>query len=259
MHRRSFITSAAGAGLTPMVAASTAKKMILELTWYRLRNSQDQQMARTADFLSKVYLPAAARAGIGPVGLFSSMLAEQGPFLLTLAGHAGLGAMETGWRKLDEDKEYQKGLAAYNALPGLGYQRIERWLLRGFDSLPGIEVPSMEGRKTARVYELRVYESNNLETLQRKIKMFDDGELAIFRRLGMVPVFFGETLVGSNMPNLTYLVGFDDLASREKIWRDFGNDPEWQKMRVLPGLSDAEIVSNISVSFLRPLAASQIR
>ena len=93
----------------------------------------------------------------------------------------------------------------------------------------------------------------------RKIKMFDDGEAAIFKRLGMMPVFFGRTLIGQNLPNLTYMLAFDDLASRDKLWRDFGSDPEWRKLRAQPGLSDAEIVSNISNSILRPLAFSPIR
>ena len=36
-------------------------------------------------------------------------------------------------------------------------------------------------------------------------------------------------------------------------------DPEWQKLRATPGLTDPEIVSNISNSILRPLAFSPIR
>jgi hypothetical protein len=89
--------------------------------------------------------------------------------------------------------------------------------------------------------------------------MFDDGEIAIFRRLGMSPVFFGQTLIGGNMPSLTYMLAFDNLAAREKAWQAFSQDAEWQKMRVQPGLSDAEIVSNISNSILRPLPGSDIR
>ena len=36
-------------------------------------------------------------------------------------------------------------------------------------------------------------------------------------------------------------------------------DLEWQKLRARPGLSDAEIVSNIHSAILRPLANSPIR
>ena len=39
----------------------------------------------------------------------------------------------------------------------------------------------------------------------------------------------------------------------------FGADPEWKKLRATPGLSDAEIVSNINNAILRPAANSMIR
>jgi hypothetical protein len=48
-------------------------------------------------------------------------------------------------------------------------------------------------------------------------------------------------------------------SPRDKAWAAFGQDPDWQRMRALPGLSDAEIVSNISNAILRPLAGSDIR
>jgi hypothetical protein len=55
------------------------------------------------------------------------------------------------------------------------------------------------------------------------------------------------------------MLAFENLAAREKAWQTFAQDPEWQKMRVTPGWADAEIVSNISTSLLRPLAGSEIR
>jgi hypothetical protein len=72
-------------------------------------------------------------------------------------------------------------------------------------------------------------------------------------------VFFAETIVGRNLPNLIYMLTYDDLAARDKGWKAFGADPEWAKLRGQPGLSDAEIVSNISNQLLRPLPFSSIR
>jgi hypothetical protein len=89
--------------------------------------------------------------------------------------------------------------------------------------------------------------------------MFEEGEIALFRKLEMRPVFFGETIVGRDMPNLTYMLAFDDLAAREKAWNTFASHPEWNKMKSQPGLSDGEIVSNISNWIVRPLAFSQIK
>jgi hypothetical protein len=55
------------------------------------------------------------------------------------------------------------------------------------------------------------------------------------------------------------MLAFDDLSHREQAWKAFAGDPEWQKLRATPGLSDAEIVSNISSAILRPLPFSPIR
>jgi hypothetical protein len=167
--------------------------------------------------------------------------------------------MEQQRAKLSADAEYKKALTAYNAQPGLNYERIDSMLGRAFASVPEMIVRTDVTGRTGRVFELRRYESNNATTLARKIKMFESGEIAIFRRLGMRPVFFAETIVGARMPNLVYMLSFDDLASREKLWKAFGSDPEWQKMRVVPGDTDAEIVSNISVSLLQPLSFSPVR
>ena len=82
--------------------------------------------------------------------------------------------------------------------------------------------------------------------------MFNSGEAGIFQRLGMSPVFFGETIVGRNQPSLTYMLSFENLAAREQLFSKFGADPEWKKLRATPGLLDSEIVSNISNAILRP-------
>ncbi len=38
------------------------------------------------------------------------------------------------------------------------------------------------------------------------------------------------------MPNLTYMLAFDDLAAREKCWSEFSADPQWQKLRTTGGI-----------------------
>ena len=83
--------------------------------------------------------------------------------------------------------------------------------------------------------------------------------MQIFQRLGMRPVFFGATIVAPKQPNLIYMLSYDDLAARERLWRAFGSDPEWKKMSTVPEMSDAEIVSNITNVILQPLTFSAIR
>jgi hypothetical protein len=258
MNRRNFINSAASAGLAGVpAAAAPGRNAIYELRYIRLRNGN--QVQRTNDFLGKYFVPAAQRAKIGPIGIFNAVIAEGSPFVLMLISYPSLNEIEPAIMRLESDEELQKGVAQYNSLTEPGYMRMENSLLRAFDGLPQVVVPPTDGKRAPRIFELRTYESSNGLASMRKIKMFNDGEIAIFQRLGMMPIFFGQTLVGRNLPNLTYMLAFDDLAAREKLWRAFGSDPEWQKLRAIPELADALIVSNISNAILRPAAFSQIR
>ncbi|MEZ5354607.1 MAG: NIPSNAP family protein [Bryobacteraceae bacterium] len=257
MHRRHFL-----GGLSGLIGSSlwaAPKGSIIELRHYHMRNSSEQQVQRTSEFIQKHAIPAGKRAGGIVAGVFSNLVAPGGPFILMANQYRSLAAMEESQEKLAADGGFSRALDAYYSGP-LGYERVDVTLLRAFDSIPAIETPPVEEGKAPRVFELRIYESNTPATLRRKIAMFESGgELAIFRRSGIRPVFFGHALAGANIPNLTYMVCYDSLADRDKAWKAFLADPEWVKLRATPGLGDAEIVSNISNSFLRPLPFSPIR
>jgi len=239
-----------------MPAAAAPANAFFELRYYYMRNGN--QTRRTEEFLHKCYLPVAQRLGIGPLGFFGAVIAPESPFVLALTSYPSPGAFVESLARMAEDKEFQSGFDEYNSLTELSYIRMENSLLRAFDSRPALAIPPA-GKRAPRLFELRTYESNNAKAGQRKIRMFNEGEAAIFERLGMGPVFFGETLVGRQLPNLTYMLSFESMAARDKLWGAFGADPEWQKLRAQPGYADAEIVSNISNMILRPLEFSPIR
>ncbi len=253
LNRRMFISALAGAA---SVSAAPPKGSIIELRQYQLRNSADNQAARIADFIEKHAVPAAKRNGSNVAGVFANLVAPNGPFVLMVNSYPSLAAMEAEQGKLADDKEFTSALDAYYRA-GLAYQRVDVTLLRAFEGMPKIEFPP--AGKAPRVFELRTYESDSPASLRRKIKMFEDGEAAIFRRLGMKTIFFGAAFAGSNIPSLTYMLAYDDLAHREATWKAFGADPEWGKLRATPGLSDAELVSNISSILLRPLPFSSLK
>jgi hypothetical protein len=259
MTRRAFLPAAASAvAAGNAAAADAAKNVILELRRIQLRNGPDNQRQRNNDFL-KLQVAALGRAGAGTTGVFANTIGSDGPFLLVLASYASFSAVEQAQAALAADTEYQKALEAYNAQPGLNYERMESSLLRAFDGYPNVVPPPNDGKRPARLFELRQYESNNTTTLKRKVKMFNDGEIGAFQRSGAQPVFFAETIVGARQPNLTYMLSYEDLAGRDKVWKAFGADPGWQKLRTTPGLADAEIVSNITNYLVSPLPFSQIR
>lgn len=244
------------ASMTP--AAPNKKPAVIELRLFKMRNTQDAQNQRTTDFLGKHFVPAVKRAGAGTVGAFASVIGGGSPFILLTTSFPSLSAIDSAMDKMLADKDYIQARTEFDSGP-LAYARMETSLLKCFDSIPDIEIPPSDGKRPARIFELRTYESNNSTTLGKKVAMFDNGEIAIFRKVHMAPVFFGRTVYGQNMPNLTYMLGFDSLADREKAWSAFGSDEDWKKLRSTPGLSDPEIVSNISNSILRPLPFSQVR
>jgi hypothetical protein len=257
MERRTFLTTAGAAGAAglPAAAAETARNAIFDLRWFRMRNGS--QVSRTSAFLGKHFVPAARRAGMGQMGFFNAVIADQAPFVMSLTSYPNFQAVLEASDKMASDKEFQNGFDEYNSLSELSYIRMETSLFRAFDAMRNLVVPP--ARKSPRLFELRVYEANNVKASKTKVRMFNEGETKIFQRLGMDPVFFGEALAGGNLPNLTYMLAFDDLADRDKKWNAFRVDPEWEKMRAIPEYADALIVSNISTAILRGLPFSDIR
>jgi len=72
----------------------------------------------------------------------------------------------------------------------------------------------------------------------KKIEMFNEGgEIALFDRTGLRPVFFGQTLIGRRQPNLVYMTVHQDMAARENIWEQFGNSEDWKKLRSMPAFA----------------------
>jgi hypothetical protein len=121
--------------------------------------------------------------------------------------------------------------------------------------MPKMEIPE----KKQRIFELRRYESHNETAGKKKIEMFNEGgEIAIFKRVGLTPVFFGEAIIGSMLPNLTYMLTFDDMEEHDKNWKIFGSDPEWKKISAMPEYANDKILSAITRTFLMPASFSQV-
>jgi hypothetical protein len=226
MNRRTLLSSAGATALAiGAQAADAPKNAIIELRRIQLRNSPDNQRQRNTEFLRE-QLAAFQRAGAGPTGAWTTSIAPNGPFLLTLVSYPSFAAIEQVHAKLAADAAYQKAADAFNSQPGLNYERMESTILRAFDDHPTVVPPANDGKRAARLFEVRTYESNNTSTLRRKIKMFNDGEIGAFQRSGGQPVFFAETIAGPNQPSLTYMLSYENLAGRDAVWKAFGADPE---------------------------------
>ena len=265
MKRREFLTSSlATAGLATVFAAHAADapapagREFYELRLYRLKNAT--QRKRFEDYVRDAAIPALNRAGSSPVGVFFPVpKADAAPeettasMLIPFPSIEQFGALGG---KLSADDEYHKAGAEFINVPATdpAFVRIESSLLVAFEGLSKLVVPA----KTPRVFELRTYESHSKKANKKKIEMFNVGEIAIFRRNGLNPVFFGETLIGARLPNLTYMLVYDDMAAHDRSWGKFVADPDWKKLSKTPGYTDPEIVSHITNVFLQPAPCSQI-
>jgi hypothetical protein len=234
-----------------------ATPQILELRRYQFL--MGPMAARHAEYAKTALVPAMNRNGIKPVGAFSVSVGSQVPATYMLLAHPSAESAVTLGGRLTQDAEYKQAAASFRSLPASDppYVRRDSWLMLAFAGFPTIDPPTGPLAGPARVFELRVYESHNETAGLKKIEMFDKGgEIPIFRRVGITPVFFGRNVVGTGMPSLTYLTVFADMAAREKAWAAFGADADWVKLRSQPEF--ANIVSNIRIEMLRPTDYSQI-
>ena len=255
MKRRDFVKTAfaasSAAGLSPtlaMAADAPAKpaREYYELRLYHLRRGPKQKLFD--DFFSEAAIPAMNRIGLGPIGVFSVMTGPDSPTLYVLIPHKSLESFATATDRVRSDPDYQKAGADFiNASAAdPAYVRVESSLMVAFEGVPKLEVPAATADNTPRLFELRTYESHSKKANKKKIEMFNQGEIAIFRRTGLGPgLFWRDARRGKDAQ--------PDLYAGLRTWRRttrtgarFVSDPEWKKLSTTPGYTDPEIVSNIS-------------
>ena len=260
ISRRSFVAlsgltgaSALGALASAAVAESTGGRDFYELQQYRIDNEQQQK--RLVAFAADAAIPALRRIGIGPVGVFQS--ADSLSPIYVLLRHRSLESLVNMTQRLSEDEEFLQAGADFLDAPKTdpAFARLESSLLQAFSGMPHLETPI----KTAgRVFQLRTYESPSVKTGLKKIEMFNQGELDIFRQTGLHAVFFGQALVGAKMPNLTYMLVFESREQQDANWKRFGSDPAWRALRAIPEYADERILCGITNLLLKPLECSEI-
>ena len=161
------------------------------------------------------------------------------------------------WTKLHQQEGYSKAVERWEIEPNAPYEHTSLTLLEAADYSPEIRIA--EPAKAPRIFELRVYHSPTWRQLTALHERFSGPEIRIFHRCGIHPLFYASTVFGTNLPNLTYLIPFDDLAAREKAWNAFTGDPEWLKVRKESTEKHGQIASVIQVSLFRATPYSPIR
>ena len=260
-NRRHFLT-VAGVGLAsaPVLgAAREAEGAVEGRDFYELRQYQlaDEGQKQGLDaFLRDAAIPAWNRIGIEPVGVFYP---EEGLSpVRVLMRHRSMDSVVSATQRMLGDAEFLRRGAAFidAAAEKPAFQRVESSLFLAFKGMPTIEAPA---KGQGRILQLRIYESPSVKTGQKKIEMFNDaGEIAIFRRVGLHPVFFGEALTGTKLPNLTYMLAFESQDELKANWKKFGADPDWKRLKGMAEYADKSILSGITNLILKPADYSQV-
>lgn len=281
MQRREFLRTSCTAGLAALTAGAaygqeklpgesdvayrqrmarmrTATESAMASEYFELRRYEIETEAQKAGFdtfAQEAAIPALNRADIEPVGVFYPW--EGLSPIYVLLRHKSPASFVALTQKLSEDEEFLQAGAAFLNAPASApaYKRMQVQFMVAFDGMPHLETPV---DAPGRVFQLRTYESPSVKTGLKKIEMFNTAEIDIFRKVGLNPVFFGQTLAGEKMPNLTYMLVFNSMDERQANWKKFGGDPDWRALRAIPEYADKEILCGITNLYLKPAAYSQI-
>lgn len=269
MERRNFLTASVAASALAMVGSTEAQPQMGATSAgtprefylfrrYSLRSGP--QTGLTESYVSDALIPALTRMNMGPVGAFRVEFGPETPVLYVLIPGASAQALAELDLHLATDADFMKAASPFwNATAAARpYERVESSLMAAFQGWPKLTPPAAAATRAKRIFQLRTYESPSEGDHVRKVEMFHSGEFDIFLKAGFHPVFFGDTLIGSRLPNLTYMLSFADQAELESCWNAFRDAPAWKKLSADPHFASDQIVTNITNLVLSPLNCSQL-
>ncbi|MEO6038906.1 MAG: NIPSNAP family protein, partial [Saprospiraceae bacterium] len=230
-----------------------------ELRTYHLQNKTQEQSID--HYLQQAFLPTLHRAGWKHIGVFKPLdadTANAGKLLFVLLPARSLEALAGIPQILQNDPLYATAAPDYQLADNdhPPYQRLEISWLSAFSGHLQLEVPNIQTPRNERLYEIRSYESATEKLHLNKVQMFNAAdEIGLFKKLDFHAMFYASVLSGAHMPNLVYMIGFDNAAAREVHWKTFRESPEWKTMTALPEYQ-AKNVSHIDSYLLHPTGYS---
>jgi hypothetical protein len=247
MNRRHFITASGTATLAAITTTTSAAEPTGGRDYYELRQfsvENEEQKKKVDSFLKDAAIPALNRMGIKPVGVFYP--AEGLSPVYVLLRHTSVESFLTMGARLAGDSDFLSQGADFINAPASApaFKRMETSFMVAFEGMTQMQAPALT---PGRVFQLRTYESPSVKTNLKKIEMFNEaGEIKIFHEVGLTPVFFGQTLAGTKMPCLTYMLTFKSMDEEKAAWKRFGAHPDWKKLSKMPEYSDKEILCGIT-------------
>lgn len=264
MQRRQFLAASLATSALAVTrgaeaqASATHTREYYQIRRYHLQSGP--QIALTEHYIADALIPALSRRSMGPVGAFKLDIGPETPAFYVLIPSTSLEALAALDLDLARDAEFVKAADPFWSAPATApaFLRVDSSLLAAFEGWPRLTPPASAATKGKRIFQMRTYESPSYRDHVRKVEMFHSGEFEIFKTAGFQSVFYGDTLIGPRMPNLTYMLSYPELAELDALWHAFSNDPAWKKLSADSRFSYEAIVSNITNLILSPLSSSQI-
>jgi hypothetical protein len=258
MDRRSFVGTLGGLQMmhaaAPGASAGKTRYYLLEAMY--LKNGT--QVDRVHEWLGEWLRPALDKLHSGPKLYLQALVAPHMPQILAVYGYESLEQLAGVQEKLSQNRELMKKSEEIEGGPEPLVEHQTNTLLAATEYSPEMTPPA-EAPGSPRIFELRVYHSPTWRQLRALHERFAGPEIRIFHRVGVHPVFYTSTLIGANLPNLTYMIPFESLAAREKAWSAFAADPEWVKVRRESIEKHGQISSIIQISLYQATRYSPIR
>ncbi|CAN5328129.1 NIPSNAP family protein [soil metagenome] len=239
-------------------AAAQARE-IYDLKFYQLKS--DEKAALFDKAMEEAAIPALKGGGASTVGVFRERADGQAEtnsatrYVLTVypSPQAYAGALTHDYGDVDFGDHLPY---LFGGKDDAAFERVEGSLMLAFDGFPALVDPEGDGGDD-RYFELRTYESPSEGKAVLKVEMFNKGELDIFEKVGLTSVFYGQAVVAPNLPQLTYMVVYENEDAQQAAWDAFRTSPDWEKLKGEERYADT--VSNITSKFLVALPYSGIR
>jgi hypothetical protein len=238
------------------LAAEPGQSQYYELRVYNTHSEEQQKLVN--DYWQNAGVAAYNRMGIAPIGVFTELRDSPTNKVYVVIPYDSLDAFASVPARLAADAAYQSAAASYLALvkSDAAYDRIESSLNVAFDTWKKLTPPASAADKAPWIFELRTYQSPSEGKGINKVRMFNSGEVPLMQDVGLSPVFFSQALIGSQMPNLVYMVSGPNMDVHKKHWKAFQDSPIWKGLNGDPQYKD-NVSRSINI-FLKRTSASQI-
>ncbi len=225
------------------------KKQIYEWRFYTL----EKESADLDRFFQEVLIPAYNRQKV-TVGAFAPYKKGEKDQRVLLFVYPDMPAYQRVKREIWKDERFRREAQPFydRSAPDPVYFNFETSLCEAFDLLPRMK----KSENGCTLFEIRQYHSPNEEANRRKVNMFNKDEIAVFDKVGLPYLCFGEVFAGPSMPSLIYLIGYRNEEVRNEIWRKFGAHPDWKRIKDLPEY--AYTATRNTSMFFSPMPYSQV-